>query len=211
VAQSKDHAVSCIHGLVVNAIGLKLKNSQGNYLPKDTVQQYVNINSVLSQTANHPGTDAYGIYPGIIGGGAQVMNPFDGYGNLLVCSDEVGSGSWVATSKDHLVASPAQITAWCISIKTDIPTVGILEIRQKMNSIATSQYQPGVVYVYRDPGFVTVGAGAEIQYNGAGRLLTYVMVSCDDCSTSAQDKDHCVPDSGYLTASLYEMRCRFPY
>jgi hypothetical protein len=190
---------------------MKLKGTDGNYIPKSVLQQYIKISSATSARAEHPSADAEApIGWKVLSGGAQVLYPFgeDGiniYGNLLTDSRNCGS-AWHAASKDHVYYSPAMITAYVISINPNIPAFGTLDIMDKSGIIPTSPCVPSSFTINSDPGYCVVGVGAYTIYNGYGRMLVKLGMYTDNTGIVAQDKDHLYADSGYLGASLTEIK-----
>jgi hypothetical protein len=247
--QSKNHIISWYHGLLVYAIGMKLKKVprsywKDEYIPREIVQNYVRYDSAYSSLAQHP--TARVECPGtwmIISGGAMVLNTFgdngsgtNPYGNYLTASywDGIGGngglydhgGAWVASSKDHIYASPAIIMAIAISIANGpimnnaIPNFGDMRvIHINSASLNTTATRPGRIDMssgysgtYWWPSTRTwcvTGAGALDQYNGMGRMLTGINVSpwgsvstSFGCSVYVTDKDHIYGDTSLLTAQL---------
>jgi hypothetical protein len=233
----------------VYAVGMKLKHRDGvkGYIPKEVVQSCVYYNSSpLSEYAQHPVASVSCPKNSlIIGGGARVWYPLgeDGiniWGNYLTESmaegvtwggnedGVVGAGAWVARSKDHLIASPARIQAYVISIKYDpsldnmnIPYFGDMNVKCMTASTNTQNSTPGKISSFgTDPrgddlsvygaGWVFSGVGGRTVWTGPGwgRILTEVGYSWNSSSAFhiVRDRDYCNPDSGILYSQVFMIR-----
>jgi hypothetical protein len=214
MAQSRYHIWSCNHYVTSYVVGMKLKDANGNYIPKSTVQQYVRVDKNTSGRASHPGI--YATAPSgweVISGGAQVWFPFgqDGiniYGNLLTQSRPSGGLQWYAASKDHIYPSPAMITAYAISMYPDIPNFGHMDIVIRGWAVSTSSNNAGNNQILKDSGYCSVGAGGYTVYNGYGRMLTFLGLYTNNAGSCVGDADHGYPDYGSLGLNLIEIKKR---
>ena len=96
------------------AIGLKIQG-----LTRAETMSLIQVNSVTSAIASHP--EAIANKPPnhvFLGGGFEVQ--YSGYGSLATSSYPVNN-SWVVQAKDHIVADPARIVAYAISINPNLP------------------------------------------------------------------------------------------
>ncbi len=184
--------------LVVSAIGIRLKDNNGNYIPAEELKRHLQIISRTSSRAAHPSTFAR-LSSGytLIGGGAKVN--WSGAGNLLTQTYPLGN-TWRVKSKDHVIASPATITAYAIGIKNNIPNFGSITASTTSKCKNFPAYKTGSVLDNspRNTGYgVTIG-GAKITANGNGRLLTAISTGTD--VSWVKDKDHATPADGQLCA-----------
>ena len=113
----------------------------------------------------------------ILGGGAYVdwdgpcANSATPCGNMLTAMFPSDDGTtWTVSAKDHMQASPASITAYCIVAqrkdKTPIPKQ-YYKIVSQTSAIA----QHPTLQVNLPAGFSVVGGGARANYKGAGSIL----------------------------------------
>lgn len=172
------------------------------------------IFAATSDCAQHPGV-AVAIPDGwlILGGGAFV-DWDDGVcagpgslGNILTgMYPESGGTVWVATSKDHLQPSPAQITGYCIAAQmqngTPIPPGDYQIFRQDSGVAAHPSAQ-----VVLPGGWVLVGGGARANYAGLGNMLYASIPSGNSWIASA--KDHLQSDPATVTAFAIGLRQSF--
>ncbi len=186
------------------AIGIRLKDNNGNYIPANVLKQYVKIFSSTSSSAPHPykRTDVTSDYH-LISGGAKVN--WSGYGNLLTASYPSGTG-WIARGKDHMYPSPATITSYAIGIKKTIPNFGSLSVSTGSNCENTSGFAQEVVLTRNDPNNTSVitGFGALALYNNDGRMLTRMVGS--NHSVVVNSKDHEILDTGATCAYYIALR-----
>jgi hypothetical protein len=238
VAQSRSHpSLPGNHYLWAFAIGMKLHNWDGTAISRDIVQKYVRYVSSTSDYVAHPSASVScptGPWA-IIAGGAQVVDPFN-RSSYLTASYRDGTsnglydrgGQWIASSKDHCISSPAQITSWAVVLKTldgsdqTIPGFGDIrvrcfglpskETRSLGNSIVTSTGRANIRMtgawkdgVYDTPsGYLLSGVGALTEYNnGWGRLLTGITPMVQSTpGVSITDQDHLFQDTGLLSGQL---------
>jgi hypothetical protein len=106
--RSKDHDVSDPSQITAYAIGIRRRQANGKKLQHE-------IKKATGATAAHPSAQVQ-LDPGwaISGGGA--LDDWKGGGNLLTASFPQGE-SWFAFGKDHMVSSPAAITAFAIGLR----------------------------------------------------------------------------------------------
>ncbi len=177
----------------VTAIGIRLKDNNGNYIPQEQLKNSLRIFSKTSSVTGHPSASA-SVSTGfkLVSGGAKVN--WSGNGNLLTASYPSGN-SWIVKSKDHGVPSAASITSYAIGIKHNIPNFGSLSVLT--NSDCSNVSGGFARKEIRTPaGYVTVSGGAKSTFNGWGRLLTQIVAAKP--GTSVRSKDHGVRDGGRL-------------
>ncbi|WP_157766234.1 hypothetical protein [Aquimarina aggregata] len=186
--------------LLVDVVGMRLKDNNGNYIPAQDLKNSLRLFSRTSARAGHPSTSV-AVSNGyqLIGGGAKVN--WSGYGNLLTESYPLGN-SWKVKSKDHLVVSPATITAYAIGIKNTIPNFGSFKIDQ-VADCKTPNYYASIysrdAFFERSEGYLTTCAGGKTTYNGNGRMLVGLSSFQRDGSF-VESKDHLSTDTGTICA-----------
>jgi hypothetical protein len=142
----------------------------------------------------------------LIGGGARVDSG-NGVGNLLTGSYPEGEG-WVASSKEHIKASPATVTAFAIYLvdPEDIWDVKRVEVssEQRSNRPEATAELPA--------GYALTGGGALVHgYGSNGVLLTHCCPVVKDGgyrAWTAQGKDHVKIDEALATAWAIGIRCK---
>ncbi len=187
--------------LTVGAIGIRLKDDDGNYIPVNVLKESLRVFSNTSSVASHPSTSV-SVSNGykMIGGGAKVN--WSGAGNLLTASYPEGN-SWNVKSKDHGVSSPASITAYAIGIKNIIPNFGSLDtmVISDCRTVITGDELEDVSfpwdssYPYNTEYGIT-SPGGKSTFNGAGRMLTGIGSNLQ--FAAALSKDHGWADSGQI-------------
>jgi hypothetical protein len=201
--QSKDHMTPYSHTTTAYAVGMRLKDSFGRFVPKSTILKYMMYVSATSGYAEHPSAVAY--IPAnyrLLSGGARVMYPFgeDGiniYGNLLTESqpinDSVRWTGWEAASKDHFIYSPAEITAYAICIRDDqpIPRFGYLSVCINYENTASSIPNSESDYSSSNsnPGYCLIAAGGYTKGTSYGRLLTTLRFLSDNHTVNIRERE----------------------
>lgn len=176
------------------AIGIRLKDNNGNYIPASVLKQYLKIFTSTSSSASHPTTQVSVTSDyHLISGGAKVN--WTGSGNLLTASYPSGS-SWIAKGKDHMHLSPSTITSYAIGIKKTIPNFGSLGVVNSSNCSYTSGHADYSILNRNDPNNIALntGYGAKATYNSSGRMLTDISGWIK--SARADSKDHFIVDGG---------------
>ena len=191
VARSKDHEQASPARLEAWAVAL--------YDPNDEWE--VRVVSETSSPTSHPEVSVT-LPEGytMTGGGAEAH--WTAAGSLLTASYPQSSRSWQARSKDHIRPDPAALTVYVIGIRprngTSSPESLIFKSQSGRQShpSATASIQSG---------YVLVGGGAEVNWQGAGNLLT---ASYPDGQGGwiAASKDHMVPDSAVIIAYAIGVR-----
>jgi hypothetical protein len=129
LASSKDHHALAWHRLHVWAVGLRLKKTDGSWMPRNELKQYVNYRVYEVGATNYPsGTCSVPLGARVVGGGARANA--QGHGQLLTASYPSSAVAWTASSKDHMVADPSTLSVYCIGIKPNIPGFGNLLIER---------------------------------------------------------------------------------
>jgi hypothetical protein len=114
-ARSKDHQISDPALVSAYAIGIRLRSA-----PEGAPGVQNNVLSRTSPLTDKPEVLTDNIIPPyqVTGGGA--WDNYTSAGNMLVASSPrfppATLGPWFARGSDHLVASPARITAWAIGL-----------------------------------------------------------------------------------------------
>ncbi|MCW3466616.1 hypothetical protein [Chitinophaga nivalis] len=121
---SKEHLLPFQHTLIGYAIGLKIDG-----LSKEELRKYIRIDSSRENKNHNPETpEAVAAIPKgyvVIGGGVRI--DWSGAGTLLTKSIP-GNADWGAAGHKNIESSNAHATVFSISIKSDIPTWGKLEV-----------------------------------------------------------------------------------
>lgn len=154
-----------------------------------TIQLFV----ATSGPAQHPSVDV--TVPGgfkILGGGA--FDHWHGAGNLLTASYPKSAQTWSVAGKDHEVADSASITAFALALH-DPNDEWDVQIAQETS--APAQHPQAVAPLPQ--GYVLTGGGANVEYNGAGNILT-ASFPTGETSWEARSKDHDIPDTATITA-----------
>jgi hypothetical protein len=233
VGSSKEHWFPGLHSLHVYAIGLRLKDNSGNYIPKTTLLgNYIRmVSKTTPQAARRQEQYIYqidwGLPPGPIqgtnlGGGARAN--WAGSGAYLT---EVGAGQdeWTrpcvaqGISKDHMTTDYHTMTLYAISMKPDanfspnsavIPNFGQLQAWSRRVDGPWVATGASMAMLDTDPGWVMTTLGGQGRSSsGPGRLLIGVKpTGTYTGQVSAYSKDHLVTSAGVSAAFLSETRKR---
>ena len=134
----------------------------------------------------------------VISGGARVN--YQEPGNLLTASYPEGTSAWVARSKDHELASPAQIEAWAVALY-DPGNGWEVHIAE---ATSTSAPHP-TTSVTLPEGYTMTGGGARANWEHGGSLLTASYPN-GTRTWEARSKDHRVSDPATLTVYVIGIR-----
>ncbi len=109
----------------------------------------------------------------LVGGGARVnWNPATDAGSLLYASRPGTGQSWHAAAKDHMIPSPATVTAFAIGLsRRFLDDAGLTVVRMRaesMTQVASPEASCGV----NDAAATLIAGGAETHWSGPGSLLT---------------------------------------
>jgi hypothetical protein len=211
LASSKDHVNAASHLLHVWAIGLRVRRTDGTTLTHAELKAHISYARIASSNASSPsGNCTVPSGQVAIGGGARSnWQATAGVGQLLTRSMPNGAAAWLAASKDHITADPANVEASCIGIDTNIPGVGGLVVE----SVSSLQWAgSGVGSVNSSVGIspksvaTCYGGGASWE-KGNGRMLFRMSPADGDLRRSTtSSKDHIRADSGYTTAWVMQIR-----
>lgn len=198
--QAKEHVQSSPVSITAWCAAARV---QGGPFPPDT---YRIVEATSPAAASHPRAEA--VLPTdyvLIGGGAKVNWQTPGaMGNLLTASRPGMGESWVAAAKDHLLPSPATVTAFAIGLhQAFLAQLGMSVVRFRAETVdasATPRLRCGV----HERQAVLVAGGAETHWNGAGSLLTGSGLSPTPggprpWSWLAAGKQHITADPGRIT------------
>ena len=189
VASSKDHGEGWEnpHQLTVWAVGMRI-----NGLTRDELRANLTVSIAESGLASHP--EASVSVPGgfvLLGGGFivawQAGNPNGG--NLATASFPETNQTWKARSKDHFVASPANLSVYAIGIRENI--VGKKVDLNIVSATSGSSQHPSQTVVLT-PGYALTGGGAEVHWSEPGNLLWRLKPTTQTAiqDFSAASKDH---------------------
>jgi hypothetical protein len=203
-AASKDHEKPFPHYLRAYALGLRLDGVSSTEL-----RNYMVLVTQTSVQAQHPNAVA-ALPPGylLIGGGARAN--WSGAG-LLLTESYPNAFQWVASAKDHRIASSGTVDAFAIGITSgSIPGFGSLSATY--NSVTTfisTGYGSASVLV--PTGQVLSSVGGRAQYSSAGRMLVQMIPYSDPPAFSrpgayVTSKDHFSVDGGYTTAYVVSIQ-----
>jgi hypothetical protein len=206
VVASKDHIVADPHQLSLYLLALRIDGMR-----RPDLLRFVQIFEAQSAPEEHP-TVRVSVPEGytVLSGGFWV--DWRGEGNLATASVPDGNG-WTAKSKSHIKASPATIHAYAIGIKKILP--GALSVVQHINHAESNRAAHPTVDVKLDPGLLLTGAGAQVNWNGWGNMLTRIQPSVTsepvkpvEQGVAASAKDH--NESDPSTVTVYAVGARLP-
>lgn len=184
VVGSRDHQSPQNHALVSYVIGMKIDG-----MTRDQLLQSIAVTISDSGSANHAEAEA-GVPEGfvLVGGGFRVDQ---GAANLATASFPSTEFSWKARSQDHQVASPANIRAFAICIKENLPVGRVLVSIQEASG-SQGPHPHAVSNI--DPNFALTGGGAEVRQVNNGNFLWALQPATGITpSFSAASKDHFLP------------------
>ncbi len=228
VASSKDHQASNPHTLHTYAIGMRLKDNNGNYIPKSALLgTYITLNSYTSTPAQHAPSKyfAYGRFGNSyllntsnLGGGARTN--WSCCGSLLTVSSQkivlpATSLSYYVAAKDHGASELTTISIYGIVMTPQsgsstrlIPNFGIMEF--KYSESQGNPVNTGVATALLDASneFVMTGMGAESKWTtGPGRLLFGIKpTGVYSGQVTVYSKDHRATSGGYVVANMMQVR-----
>ena len=107
-ARAKDHDISDPAAITAYVIGIKHRT------PNVRVRHH--IQSATSHVVPHPSASVHLDASWTLSGGGA-LDQWNGAGNLLTASFPSSPSTWFAAGKDHVVSSPAAITAFVIGIR----------------------------------------------------------------------------------------------
>lgn len=212
---AKDHLNSDVSTITGYAIGLQLFDFNMSPIEKEELMSFIHITSVTSHVQAHPRAFAP-LWPTcvLLGGGFQVN--WSEPGNLATQSFyNIGPGGefsnaygWQAGSKDHLVASPASITAYAIGIEDPILSSAYgfsvnPDEAKPVESVALN-HPPATAQLRA--GWVVTGGGADVRYQGAGNLLWKLQPFANSDGLqgfNVASKDHDVSDPCVIVAYAF--------
>jgi hypothetical protein len=184
-AIAKDHLEASQGTLQVWAVGLYDPTNKWDVLINSRVQ------IGTSATATLPADYA------LTGGGGRVV--YTGAGVMLTTSRPNADNGWNVEAKDHIEPDPSAIT-----------TAYVIGVRSRESSAALTsaiflETSSGIQVVTSvTNGGTLVGCGAQINWNGAGRLLAASYPQGQQCV--AAGVDHLRADHGTVTAYAIGLR-----
>jgi hypothetical protein len=199
LGSSKDHVDPQAHVLTTYAIGMRIAG-----MSREQLLGAIHISTGDSGAAPHP--EATATLPDgfvLVGGGAKVE--WTGAGNLLTASFPSTDRSWTARSKDHEESSPANIRAYAIGLRENLPIGRVQAAIVPQDSGAAPH--PSAVADMTD-GFALTGGGADVHWTGAGNLLWRLEPTTSTANQEfrASAKDHDVPDPSSMTVFALGIR-----
>jgi hypothetical protein len=232
VGSSKDHVKNCPHYLHVYAIGMRLKDNSGNYVPKQTlIPKFIKLGTKTTSPAAQLNTSGittlewgmgqgYPVFATNFGGGARAN--WTSTGAFLT---EVGAGKteWgnncvaQGISKDHYVTDYHTLTLYAIAMKPyepfanvsdSIPNFGYLRVSSKRVDGPWVNTGVAVAILDVDPGWVMTDLGGQGRSSsGPGRLLVGTKpTGTYSGQVAAYSKDHKVQSSGVSAAFFSQVR-----
>jgi hypothetical protein len=206
-AESKDHYRACYHTLHTYAIGMRLKDANGNYLSRATIfnsMVRVAATSTSSTNArydvhlpNYPNASDYRV----VGGGARAN--WTTQGQLLYRSAPIDQG-WYGESHDLVRREATTITVYVIGLKPTIPGYsGYLHIQWDdlfSAAVSTAANSKGTTYLGWSGNFSCFG-GSSYGDGSSFRFLTRMSPYADPQGGIVQDKDHVNAATGVLRPS----------
>lgn len=158
----------------------------------------IQLVSATSALAQHPTAQAaVGAGYTLTGGGAQVN--FEGAGNYLTASYPSNDSTWSVASKDHLVSSPATITAYAIGVKWAAGRSASSALANQITSSTSDPLPHPQASVGAPSATVLVGGGARDTGGGAGNMLDASYPS-NGTTWQASGKDQKDSSPGTITA-----------
>jgi len=144
----------------------------------------------------------------LVGGGGEIEGDTPLPGALLTASfpenaindgNHVGT-TWLARSKDHLVAFSHRLRAYAIGLQLQGVSAASLnsQIFYRVVESAGSSHAPTATAVDTRSGDIIIGGGAEAVYHSAGQLLTGSFST--GTGWTASSKDHGISDLGQVEA-----------
>lgn len=172
-ARSKDHVDVYKNRLRAFAIGLRLKNSSGQWISPATLKNSIVRRENLSPGTSHQPQAVAELPPGykLIGGGAQAHWSTKG---LLLTQSYPDGFNWVAEAKDHVASEMGSVSAFAIGIADTIPNFGSLDVSVN-NATVWSGSGYATASVEPPSNFVLTSIGGYADWNVSGRLLTDMM------------------------------------
>jgi hypothetical protein len=142
----------------------------------------------------------------LVGGGARVnWNPATDAGSLLYASHPGTGQSWHAAAKDHMIPSPATVTAFAIGLsRRFLDDAGLAVVRicgESMTQVASPEVSCGV----NDAAATLIAGGAETHWAGPGSLLTQSGLRHSAAGSrpwlwAARGTEHQAPDPSTVTS-----------
>ena len=149
----------------------------------------------------HPVTTC-SVDPGfvLVGGGAEVEGSASG-GGLLTHSFPANKATWVAASKDHVVAFSHRLRAYAVGMALSGMDSTTLSNLVTINSGTSGASHAPSIEVAAPDFNILLSGGATANYQGAGQLLTDSHPASDNANAwVAASKDHQVSDVSTVTA-----------
>ena len=132
----------------------------------------------------------------VVGGGARTN--YSGDGSILFASYPTAQlRGWVGSAKDHGQSDPATITVWAIGLNESFLKRAGMIVRLFNTTSPHPANHPRHTFVF--PDFYLTGAGARVNWNGSGNLLTASFPQ-DRQTVVAEGKDHDEVDRSTITA-----------
>src|SRR5919199_114585 len=134
----------------------------------------------------------------LLSGGAKVTS--NGPGMLLTASFPESDNTWRPLAKDHRQSDSGELTVYAMAL---YDPDDLWEVKHFQATSAPEAHPHAEKTV--DSGFVMVGGGAEVRWNGQGNMLTasYPILEAPDSRTfntwKAQSKDHLTSDPATIT------------
>ena len=159
------------------------------------------ITQQTSDPAQHPNITATLPDGYILTGGGAFVNYGNGYGNILTATFPSSQSTWEARSKDHLVADPAQLTAYAIGIRH---RDGAIHLQGHIQQATGAVAQHPNAMVTLDAGWTLTGGGALDNWEEPGNLLTATYPQ--GTSWIGAGKDHIEFSPASITAYVLGIR-----
>jgi hypothetical protein len=203
LVSAKDHYYPNPFILTAYAIGMKIEG-----LTRQQLLDYIAIVPQQSGLAGHPRAEA-ALPPGflLVSGGINVnwdVDPGASQGNFATASCPQNNSAWFAASKDQHYVSPANLTAYAIGLKEDLP-IGTVNVFISPPSVSAVAPHPSSTSVLPG-GYALTGGGAMVSYGaGYGNLLWMLQPSTGitEQNFTAASKDQIEPSPA--TISTYSI------
>lgn len=144
-----------------------------------------------------------------VGGGGYTMYS-DEHGAFFTESRPLEDLSgWVCSSKDHVLPDPHILVTQAIGIKIEGVSRDVLKQYIRLTTKTSSSSNRPYALALGSVGYLTIGGGAKITYNGGGILLEISDSQWDNVdgySWGGYGKDHRVSDTGTVTSYLIQIK-----
>jgi hypothetical protein len=138
----------------------------------------------------------------LLSGGAK--DTWTGAGNMLTASFPESDNTWRASGHDLHVRDDARITAYAVALY-DPEDIWEVKIFKSTSDAGFTQMKETAV----DPGYVMVGGGAQVHYDGVDPHLLFASYPMNKTTWRAHEKEHWYEKPpARITAYAIGLRCK---